>query len=146
MRKTLTEIFVFLYVCLFLYTGIGKLLNYEMSREQMAVMPLVGGISGFVTWFLPVFEIILSIMIFIPMTRKVGMTLGTLLMAAFTIYVAYIMKYNSHLPCTCGGFLQELSWPQHLAFNGAFVIFGILSLRFSRPKEKTKIPTLKFSN
>jgi uncharacterized membrane protein YphA (DoxX/SURF4 family) len=131
-KNTASELIALLYVCLFLYTAISKLTTYEITREQMSIMPLVAPMSGIITWLLPVVEIILSLVIFFPRTRRMSLYAGTALMLAFTVYVAYMMKYYSHLPCTCGGILQALSWPQHLLFNGVFVLLGILAIRWGR--------------
>lgn len=138
-KTTIIEIIAFLYTCLFLYTGIAKLMSYRLSIEQNTVMPIIGSYAETVSWLLPVTEIILAIMIFLPKTRIIGLYAGTGLMIAFTVYVAYIMMTtNGRLPCTCGGFLKKLSWPQHLAFNSVFVALGIISILLAR---NTKHPT-----
>jgi hypothetical protein len=131
-KTTIIEIIAFLYTCLFLYTGIAKLTNYELSIEQNAIMPIVAPYTEIVSWLLPVTEIILAIVIFIPKTKMIGLYAGTGLMITFTGYVVYIMNYNSKLPCTCGGFLRELSWPQHLVFNSIFVVLGLIAILLSR--------------
>lgn len=131
-----------MFVSLFLYTGISKLTVLEISREQMAIMPLVGQFSGLISWSLPTFEIILSIIVFIPATRRIGIYVCTALMFAFSLYVIYIMKNYTHLPCTCGGFLQALSWPQHLVFNITFFILGIIFI--IKDKLSSKLNHLKY--
>lgn len=146
-RNAFIEIVALLYVCLMLYTGISKLMAHEMTREQMAVMPLIGPVSGIVTWLLPLSEIVLAIALFIPATRMKGLYIGTGLMLIFTIYVAYIMQFHSHLPCTCGGLLQELTWSQHLIFNGAFVLLGALAILLGRkPIKAAEKSLLTYSN
>lgn len=52
----------------------------------------------------------------------------TCLMVAFTSYIIYIIMFNAQLPCTCGGMLEMLSWPQHLAFNITFILLGIIAI------------------
>jgi uncharacterized membrane protein YphA (DoxX/SURF4 family) len=147
LRNIIVEIVALLYVCLLLYTGLAKLMDYDLSREQMAVMPLVGPFSGIATWLLPISEIILAVIIFIPTTRIKGLYVGTLLMLAFTIYVAYLMNYHSHLPCTCGGFLKQLSWQQHLLFNGTFTLLGGLAIYLTKSSFKSAKQTkLKYSH
>ena len=121
-----------LYVSLMIYTAISKLRTYTETREQLSLMPLMDGFSDLVSWLLPVTEIIIGILIFIPITRRKGLYLGTGLMILFTAYVVYLLMYHPHLPCTCGGFLQAFTWPQHLVFNGVFIVLGILALALDR--------------
>ncbi|CAL1517417.1 MauE/DoxX family redox-associated membrane protein [Chitinophaga sp. MM2321] len=135
-----------LYICLLLYTAISKLMQYDLTREQMAVMPVISPFSGIVTWLLPVSEIIIALVVFVPRTRRIGLYLSTGLMIGFTMYVAYMMKFFSHLPCTCGGFLQNLTWPQHLLFNLFFVLIGVIAILASRfPIKEINQGRLKYS-
>jgi hypothetical protein len=146
-RTIIIEITAFFYTCLFLYTGIAKLMSYDLSIEQNEVMPIVGPYAHIVSWLLPVIEIMLAIVIFIPKTKVVGLRAGTGLMILFTGYVIYIMNFDSKLPCTCGGFLQKLSWPQHLVFNSVFVVAGIFSILLSRKKDHSgKASPLTYSH
>lgn len=131
-KSTIVEIIALLYVCLMLYTGISKLMDFTVSREQLSLMPLMEPISDTVAWLLPVGEIVLAIVLFVPRTRIIGLYLATGLMIVFTGYVIYLINYNPHLPCTCGGFLQSLSWPQHLIFNIVFVLLGGGGILLSR--------------
>ncbi|RXK81749.1 MauE/DoxX family redox-associated membrane protein [Filimonas effusa] len=140
LKKVIVELIVILYASLFIYTAISKLMDYDLSREQLATMPLVGPISGVVVWLLPVSEILLALLIFWPQSRLKGLYLGTSLMLTFTLYVAYLMKFHNSTPCTCGGFLQSLSWPQHLLFNTGFVLIGCIAIFLEhKSKERSKI-------
>jgi len=124
----ISEVISLLYVSLFLYTALSKLRTYTETREQLSLMPLMDGISDLMSWLLPVFEIIVGMLIFIPTTRKKGLYLGIGIMIMFTLYVAYLLVYHPHLPCTCGGFLQNLTWPEHLVFNIGFIALGLVAL------------------
>lgn len=142
-KSTIVEIIALLYVCLMLYTGISKLMDFTVSREQLSLMPLMEPISDTVAWLLPVGEIALAVILFIPRTRVIGLYLATALMVVFTLYVIYLIRYAPHLPCTCGGFLQALTWPQHLVFNIVFVLLGMWAIWLSRrpmvKEQETKV-------
>src|SRR5262249_37411380 len=99
------------------------------TREQMALMPLMTPIAHIVVWLLPATEIAITLLIFLPQTRKKGLYAATTLMVFFTLYIIYMMLFYPHLPCSCGGFLTQLSWPGHLVFNSAFIVLGILGIR-----------------
>jgi hypothetical protein len=84
---------------------------------------------------LPSLEIILAIFLFLPKTKVKALYIATALMFAFTTYVIYLILFHPTLPCTCGGFLKELSWPQHLIFNSIFLCIGLLALFLIRRNE-----------
>jgi putative oxidoreductase len=51
------------------------------------------------------------------------------LMSAFTIYtVAILFHAFRYIPCSCGGVIRKLTWPQHLFFNLFFVGISILGI------------------
>jgi hypothetical protein len=128
-KSTLIEIIVILYMSMFLYTAFSKWSDYTMTREQTALMPLMTPIAHIVVWLLPLTEIVITMLIFLSHTRKIGLYAATILMSLFTIYIIYMMLFYPHLPCSCGGFLTELSWPGHIVFNSTFIVLGILAIR-----------------
>jgi len=131
-KKTIVEIIALLFVVLFLYTGISKLMDYDITKEQIALSPLLAPIASWTVIALPVTEIIVSVILFIPRTRIKGLYASLALMVAFTGYVVYILSYNDQLPCTCGGVLQSLSWKQHLLFNAAFIVLALTGIVLGR--------------
>jgi hypothetical protein len=128
-KNTINEIIAILYMSMFLYTAFSKWSDYTMTREQMALMPLLESVAHIVVWLLPTTEIVITLLIFFQQTRKKGLYAATILMILFTLYIIYMMLFYPHLPCSCGGFLNELSWPGHLVFNGSFILLGILAIR-----------------
>lgn len=144
-RKYLTRenfgwLIAILYASLMLITAGEKFRDFIKVREQLSLMPLIEPVSDLLAWALPLTEIILAVLVFLPLTRKIGLYLVTALMVVFTGYVVYLIKYAPHLPCTCGGFMEQLSWPQHLVFNSIFILLGVVGLFLIRldsrkPKE-----------
>jgi hypothetical protein len=128
-KSTLIEIIAILYMSMFLYTAFSKWSDYTMTREQMALMPALESVAHIVVWLLPATEIVIALLIFIHQTRKTGLYAATILMILFTLYIIYMMLFYPNLPCSCGGFLTELSWPGHLVFNSSFILLGILAIR-----------------
>jgi hypothetical protein len=128
-KSTVVETIAILYISMFLYTAISKWSDYTMTREQMALMPLLTPVAQIIVWLLPATEIAIMLLIFFPQTRKTGLYAATTLMLLFTLYIVYMMLFYPQLPCSCGGFLTELSWPGHLVFNGVFIVLGIVAIR-----------------
>jgi hypothetical protein len=114
---------------LFLYTSLSKLTHYEAFKAVLHSSPLLKSFAGVIAWLLPVTEIAIAAVLFIPFTREKGLKASFILISVFTIYLAYMVIFTPDLPCNCGGVLQFLTWPQHILFN-LFVmlltVFGIL--------------------
>lgn len=127
-RKVIAEIIALLYVCLMLYTALSKLSDYNLSREQIALMPLLTSIAHIVVWLLPATEIVIALLLFFPRTREIGLIAVVGLMTLFCVYIGYMMTYYQHLPCSCGGLLEMLSWKGHLIFNGIFIVLGVTAI------------------
>jgi uncharacterized membrane protein YphA (DoxX/SURF4 family) len=140
-RSTIVEIIALLFVMLFLYTGISKLMEYDVAMEQIALTPLLAPIAKEIVIVLPIAEIIVSVLLFLPRTRRLGLYASLLLMISFTGYIVYILSYNDQLPCTCGGILQQMSWTQHLIFNGAAIAFALTAILLSRRIRSGSIPS-----
>jgi len=131
-KATILEGIVILYIILFLYTGISKLIDYSVFTEQIATSPLLAPVSKGIALSLPWIEFLLVILLIIPKWRLKGLYSSLGLMIAFTIYILGILLLNKELPCSCGGVISELSWTQHIVFNGAFIAMGIIGIIFER--------------
>ena len=117
-RKSLqTEIISLLFVVLFLYTGISKLLDFPIFKEQLNDSPILHLFANVVVWGLPVTEFVVSILLFLPSFRYVGLWASLVLLSAFTLYVLTVLFYDKTLPCSCGGIIGSLSWKAHLVVN-----------------------------
>jgi len=42
-------------------------------------------------------------------------------MAILTVYLALMLGTEKHLPCSCGGAIESLTWRQHILFNLFFL-------------------------
>jgi uncharacterized membrane protein YphA (DoxX/SURF4 family) len=120
-KSTIVEIISILFVILFLYTGISKLMEYGVFKEQIADSPILKPFASFIAWSLPLTEFLVSILLIIPRWRLKGLYASLVLMIAFTLYIGAIMIFNKELPCSCGGIISLLSWKEHLVFNSVFI-------------------------
>jgi hypothetical protein len=127
-RTTITETVVFLFVILFLYTGISKIMEYTVFKEQLRESPILGFAASFVARWLPILEFLLVVLLVVPRWRLKGLYASTALMTGFTIYIIVLMSIADHLPCSCGGVLAQLSWGQHIVFNCVFIALGITGI------------------
>jgi uncharacterized membrane protein YphA (DoxX/SURF4 family) len=138
-KSTIVELIALLYVILFLYTGISKLQDYQVFKEQIAESPVLKPVAGFIAWFLPSTEFAVSLFLFFPRFRLKGLYFAFALMLLFTGYIVLIMTFNKELPCSCGGILAALSWNGHLIFNSAFIGLAIVAIMLARQLDKSHI-------
>lgn len=131
-RAIVVEIIAFLFVILFLYTGISKLMDYGIFREQLAESPILKPVAPVVAIGLPILEFVLAAMLIVPRWRLKGFYASTALMIAFTLYIIALMLWADHLPCSCGGVLAQLSWGEHIVFNSVYIVLGIVGIILER--------------
>ena len=127
-RRLIAEIIAYLFVILFLYTGISKLMDFTIFREQIAVSPLLKPFAHFIAWVLPLAEFMVAALLFVPRWRLVGLYAASGLMVLFTGYIIAILAFDDHLPCSCGGVIELLSWKGHLVFNSVIILLGISAI------------------
>jgi putative oxidoreductase len=66
-------------------------------------------------------------------TRMVGFISSFVLMTLFTIYTgAILLHFFDYVPCSCGGVIRKLTWPQHLVFNLFFVGLSVTGIVLQR--------------
>ncbi|MFD2938481.1 MauE/DoxX family redox-associated membrane protein [Flavobacterium sp.] len=130
-RNIFIEVISFLYVLLFVYAAISKLLDFENFQVQLGQSPLLSAFAGLFAWIVPATELFIAFLLISKKWRLIGLFLALCLMVMFTVYIYIILNYSSFVPCSCGGILEEMGWREHLIFNSVFIILaaaGILIL------------------
>lgn len=118
----------YLFVILFVYAGASKLLDFNNFQVQLGQSPLLSAFSAWISWLIPVTEIIIAITLCINKARPISLYAGYLLMSLFTVYIIVILNYSSFVPCSCGGILEEMGWKEHLIFNVVFTLLALLGI------------------
>jgi len=139
-RTIIIEIIAILFMILFLYTGISKLMDHNVFKAQLEESPVMGPFSAIIAWGLPLLEILIAIILLLPVYRLKGLYASLFLMIVFTIYVIVLVSFSDQLPCSCGGILQELSWKQHIVFNCLFTGLAAWAIWLYRQSINTSSP------
>jgi hypothetical protein len=113
-------------------------MDFSVFKENIAESPLLAPIAKPIAWGLPWVEFIITLLLIIPRWRLKGLYASLALMILFTVYVIGLLLFDKKLPCSCGGILQEFSWPQHLAFNSIFVLLSIWAIVLQRLEKKAQ--------
>lgn len=127
-KETIAEIISFLFIILFLYTGISKLMDYTLFKEQISTSPILQPVAASLAWLLPLTELAVCLALFIPKYRLQGLYSSLVLMVLFTVYILFILSFNNKLPCSCGGVIELLSWKAHILFNVVFIALAIIGI------------------
>lgn len=135
-RTTIIETILVLYIILFLYTGISKIMDYSEFREQLADSPVLGFAATPIALLLPWVEFTTVLMLIVPRWRLKGFYAVLTLMILFTAYIIGLFSIDKELPCSCGGIISLLSWKQHLVFNSVFILLNALAIRLQKQEKK----------
>jgi uncharacterized membrane protein len=140
MKRSLnSELVTGLLILLFIYTATSKLLDFSTFRHVLSRSPLIGNKAPVVAWILPLIEILISMILILPRTRRIGLWSSFALMLTFTGYVAYMLVYAPQLPCSCGGVIKQMTWKQHLVFNITYTLIAFLGIwLYQRPTQTVK--------
>jgi thiol-disulfide isomerase/thioredoxin len=137
-KAVLVDIISYFFILLFLYTGVAKLVEVHLFKEQLVSSPFLGSVAGLITWALPIGELLLAIGLFITPFRLKALYATLALMSLFTVYVIVIFFMDNHLSCSCGGIIEELSPKEHMLFNSACVILAMIAIAMEKRREPSK--------
>jgi hypothetical protein len=142
MRKNiLVEIISVLFILLFTYAALSKLIDYQKFRVQIGQSPLLTAFAGWVAWIIPSVELFISVMLMTRRFRTRGLYASFSLMVLFTGYIIAILKFSDYIPCSCGGILQKMSWGQHLIFNIVFIFLALTAVLVDEPARNKRLET-----
>lgn len=128
-RKIIIEIISSLLILLFLYASVSKWLAFKTFIGEMNNQPFPNWMTPFLVWSIPFIEVLIAVGLIFEKTRVQSFYASLFLMLAFTIYtVAILLHAFKYVPCSCGGVIRKLTWPQHLFFNLFFVGISILGI------------------
>jgi len=146
-KQVMLECVSALLILLFLYASLSKFMDFKTFIGEMNNQPLPKSWTPFLVWFIPCTEIVLSIALIFERTRLLGLYGSVVLMGLFTVYAMLILlHFFPRVPCSCGGIIKKLTWPQHLAMNLFFVALSLSGVIIQRRKYFNSIIITKNKN
>jgi len=127
-KGSLTEIISALFILLFVYAALSKILDFQKFQIELGKSPILNAYSSYVSVVVPTLEITISILLIVKRFQYIALYASFSLMVLFSCYIIIILKFSSYIPCTCGGILENMTWVQHLIFNIGFIILGIFGV------------------
>lgn len=146
LRKVFPVLVSYLFILLFVYAAISKLLDFEDFQVQLAQSPLLSAYAGFIAPTIIIIELLVSLLLVIKSTRLIGLYSSLFLMIGFTVYIYLILNYSDFIPCSCGGVIEKLSWSQHLLFNISFTILALIAIVIVEVEKHTKTKRIVFQS
>lgn len=116
-----------LYILLFMYAAVSKLLDFENFSVQIGQSPLLSEFASTVAVVVPAIEIAIALILFTDRFRFIALLGCATLMMMFSVYIYIIINYSAFVPCSCGGVLEKMNWNQHLVFNIIFVLLATVA-------------------
>lgn len=127
-QKALLEFICLLYILLFVYVAVSKLIDFENFQVQLGQSPLLSAFAGWVSFGVPLFELLISGLLIFSKTRRIALYSAFVLMTMFTTYIFIILNFSDFVPCSCGGVLEKLGWIEHLLFNIVFILIALVGI------------------
>lgn len=114
---------------LFAYTAYEKIMDHERFMNGIAKVEIIGEFAFFISWIVPIFELLVSLLLLIPKTVRIGLWSFLGMMLIFSVYILIALIWASKLPCHCGGVIETLTWTEHLWFNMGFILLSLIAIR-----------------
>lgn len=117
-------------ILFWLYVGMDKIWIHEAFELSLVQQPLIGAFAPTLSWLMPLLEILLAILLFMPNRKleSLGWKLSLLLILLFSIYIALgVMGILKNAPCMCSSFLTNVNRITHLWINGILFIVSLIA-------------------
>lgn len=139
-KEFIREFTRYAFIILFLYAALFKLIDYQSFYDSLLNSPVISGEiqAQLISVLLPILELTTAGLLTSKFYKKIGFYIAFALILLFTIYIAGILLFSEDIPCSCGGVINNLSWGEHLIFNGCFVVLGAWAL-YLKPKDRQHI-------
>nr|WP_121272146.1 MauE/DoxX family redox-associated membrane protein [Pedobacter schmidteae] len=138
-NKNVVALICCLFILLFMYAAASKLMEFDKFKIQIGQSPLLTDYAAILVWLVPVVEIVIVGLLAFERTKLAGLWASFVLMVGFSVYIYLIMNFADHIPCSCGGILEKMSWGQHLVFNLVFVGVAVMALVMYRKAKQPEI-------
>lgn len=120
-----------LFIFLFTYAAISKLLDLETFHLQLKQLPILSYFAWLLAWGIPLIEITIAVIFFISKLRLIALYISLLLITIFTVFITSQLLFADSLPCSCGGLISYLSWHEHLVFNIGWLLLALIGISLS---------------
>ncbi|XVJ64744.1 MAG: hypothetical protein HEQ40_00695 [Lacibacter sp.] len=123
-----------IFIFIFLYSGLQKIIDFENFTSILSKSPMIpNSISKEIGYSVIMIELSIVLLFFLKKCRIAAFLLSFFLIILFEGYIILMLLYSPYLPCSCGGFIEQLSWTQHIFFNLALMALSITGFLIGNP-------------
>lgn len=137
-RKLIVHFLTLLFIFLFSYAALSKLISYSVFKDQLTQVPFLAFAAPFLVWVVPGVELLVVVLLLWPSLRLWGFFSFLALMLLFTGYLLYTLYFSPYTPCSCGGLISEMGWRSHILFNLFFIGLAVLAILLEPSKSSEK--------
>jgi len=122
-------------ILFWLYVGMDKIWIHDAFELSLVHQPLIGSFAPVLSWLMPLLEISLAVLLFMPLKKLeyLGWSVSLLLILIFSIYIALgVFGILKNAPCMCSSFLTNVNRITHLWINALLFILTLAGLFLSR--------------
>lgn len=127
-KELILEVLSSLFILLFTYAAISKLMDFENFQIQLGQSPILNVFAVWISFLVPITELFIVVLFLGSKFRLMAFYSSLVLMSLFSAYIYIVLRYSSYVPCSCGGLLEKMSWETHLIFNLAFVFLAVVAI------------------
>jgi hypothetical protein len=133
MDKLLKTLSNFIFILLWTYTGLDKLVRFEESRKAFHNQTFPPELAEALSYLVPGVELLLASLLLFSVTRWWGYLGSVLLLTVFTTYVGLIwVGAFPRVPCNCAGILESLGWAEHFWMNLGLIGVALVGIWLER--------------
>lgn len=135
LQTTFINVVSYFFILLFIYAAVSKMLDFNNFQVQLGQPPLLNTYTKPLAYMVALAELVVAGLLCYRRTQQLGLALCFWMMLVFSAYILWLLVRDSALPCSCGGLLQLMSWPQHLVFNLVFLLLAAMAWQMNRKKK-----------
>ena len=135
--KELEKVLASILIGIFGYTGLDKVIRFKDSRRAFHNQAFPAELAEFLTFSIPVVELLIALLLLFSVTRWWGYLGSILLLTVFITYVGLIwVGAFPRVPCNCAGILESLGWAEHFWMNLGLIGISIYGIWIERKGAK----------
>lgn len=132
MRSTFASYFIlvasYLFVVLFVYAAVRKVLDFETFRIQIGDTAMFRAYATGIAWSLIFFQLLTAALLLFRCARRIGLYLAFILMSLLTLYILFVLNFSQSIPCACSGIIPGMGWHAHLFLNTALTLIAFMGI------------------
>ena len=96
-KEIIIDVICILFILLFTYAAVSKLVDREKFALQLTKSPLLTGVADLTSWSIPMIEIVISVLLIPDSSRKIGLYASYTLILIFSWYIIAILQFSECL-------------------------------------------------